>query len=63
MSRDANKETMASNDRSTEKSFNINTPKTIPPRSERITFFVYRAKAIANNEGIKESAESSIRLS
>ena len=40
--------------------FKTNTPKIIPLRSERITFFEYRANMIANRDGIRERIEFSI---
>jgi hypothetical protein len=51
---------MVFNDETREKSFNINPPRTIPPKSESRTFLLYSAKAIANSEGKRESTESSM---
>ncbi len=60
-SKEIKSEAVASKDEITEKSFNMNTPRTIPLKSEIMTFFEYSAKNIANKEGTRERAESSIR--
>lgn len=46
-----------------EKSFSINTPKTTPLKSEKITLRVYSAKKIAKTEGKRERYESSMESS
>jgi len=46
-----------------EKSFSINTPKTTPLKSEKMTFLVYNAKKIAKTEGKRERYESSMENS
>ena len=43
-----------------EKSCNINIPRTVPPKRERRTFFVYIATKIASRDGINDKKESSI---
>ncbi|MDD3442175.1 hypothetical protein [Sulfurimonas denitrificans] len=58
--RDTKRENIFFNDGKTEKSFKINPPRTIPPKSESRTFLLYSAKAIARSEGRRESAESSM---
>ena len=37
-------------------------PNKIPPKRDKITFFEYRAKAIASKEGRSESGESSMSV-
>ena len=45
-----------------EKSFNSSRPSNVPLKRDNITFLVYNANTIANKEGIKDKAESSIKL-
>lgn len=45
---------------SREKSFKINPPSTIPPKSETITFLLYSARIMANKEGKRDNAEVSM---
>lgn len=56
-------ENSSSNDKTNAKSFKTKTPKRVPLNKDNNTFLVYIAKAIANNDGSKESAESSISSS
>ncbi len=57
---EVNSEKGSPNDETTEKLFRIRIPRSVPLNSERRTFFVYSAKAIAKSDGSNESAESSI---
>jgi len=57
---EVNKEMLEFADSKILKSFKINIPKITPPKRESKTFLVYSAKKIANNEGRRESDESSI---
>jgi hypothetical protein len=60
LSRDFESKKIDSVDDEKIKSFKIKAPKTIPPKSESMTFFVYSATAIASRDGRSERAESSM---
>ncbi len=60
LSIEKNSSKIAIKDENKEKLFKTKTPRTMPLKSDRRTFLVYSAKAIANIDGIRESAESSM---